>query len=101
MNLERTESPSHAEVEAGSRSAPYVAGQEVAMQLVSESPVASITAAEERRACPKIGWHIMPLIMITFMFQYIDKVILSGATRFGIIQDLHLYTAAGINPKTP
>ncbi|KAG9772082.1 hypothetical protein KCU88_g6205, partial [Aureobasidium melanogenum] len=101
MNLEKTESPSHAELEAGSRSAPHVAGQDVALQLVSESPVASITAAEERRVCPKIDWHIMPLIMITFMFQYIDKVIHSGAAQFGIIQDLHLYTVAGINPKTP
>lgn len=100
MNLEKTESPSHAEVEAGSRSAPDAAGQDVALQLVSDSPIASITASEERRVCRKIDWHIMPLIMITFMFQYIDKVILSGAAQFGIIQDLHLYTVAGINPKT-
>jgi hypothetical protein len=46
----------------------------------------------------KIDFFLMPLLIITFMLQYVDKVILNGASQFGIIEDLDLYTVQGYTP---
>ncbi|OAP63379.1 hypothetical protein AYL99_02606 [Fonsecaea erecta] len=78
----------------------HIAGTDIALGIVNDSPVSSVSAAEERRVLRKIDWIIMLMPMITFTMQYIDKVILNGAAQVGIIQDLHLYTVQGINPKT-
>lgn len=104
MNTEEKTAPSHEEVEAGFDtkygSGSHIAEDDVALKLVTDSPIGTISAAEERRVVQKIDWYIMPILMITFMMQYIDKVILNGAAQIGIIQDLHLYTIQGIDPET-
>lgn len=46
----------------------------------------------------KIDFFLMPLLIITYMLQYVDKVILNGASQFGIIEDLDLYTVQGYSP---
>ncbi|KAK5057505.1 hypothetical protein LTR84_011505 [Exophiala bonariae] len=76
------------------------AEEDVALKIVNDSYIGTISAAEERRVVRKIDWIIMPMLIVTFMIQYIDKVILNGAAQVGIIQDLDLYTVQGINPHT-
>ena len=49
----------------------------------------------DRHVLRKMDFFLMPLLIITFMLQYIDKVILNGASQFGIIEDLDLYTVQG------
>ncbi|KAL2830163.1 major facilitator superfamily domain-containing protein [Aspergillus pseudoustus] len=49
----------------------------------------------ETRVLRKIDFFLMPLLIITFLLQYVDKVILNGASQFGIIEDLELYTVQG------
>jgi len=34
----------------------------------------------------------MPLLVLTFLLEAIDKVMLNSASQFGIIEDLQLYT---------
>lgn len=55
---------------------------------------------EERRCLRKIDRYLMPIIVVTYALQYVDKVILNGASQFGIVQDLHLYEIKGYNPVT-
>ncbi|KAF9895241.1 hypothetical protein FE257_000143 [Aspergillus nanangensis] len=52
----------------------------------------TVDPSEAKRVLRKIDFFLMPLLMVTFMLQYMDKVILSGAAQFGIIEDLKLYT---------
>ena len=58
------------------------------------------SVADARHVVRKIDLYLMPLLIVTFMLQYVDKTILNGAAQFGIIEDLHLYTVDGYT-KTP
>ncbi|KAJ9635001.1 hypothetical protein H2204_005956 [Knufia peltigerae] len=60
----------------------------------------NFTAKEERTCLRKIDLWLMPIIVVTYGLQYVDKVILNGASQFGIIQDLDLYTVAGLDEQT-
>ena len=40
----------------------------------------------------------MPMMLVSFSLQYVDKVILNGAAQFGIIAGLGLYKVVGVNP---
>lgn len=66
----------------------------------NNAALAPEAAAIERRVLRKIDTWIFLLLVITFMIQYTDKVILNSASQFGIIQDLHLYQVTGTNPVT-
>jgi hypothetical protein len=46
----------------------------------------------------KIDFFLMPVLIIAFMLQHFDKVILNGASPFGIIEDLDLSNAQGYTP---
>ncbi|KAJ3715127.1 major facilitator superfamily domain-containing protein [Lentinula raphanica] len=43
-----------------------------------------------RRVLRKIDWRLMPIMFITYNFNFIDKVILSSAAVFGLRDDTHL-----------
>ncbi|EDN97236.1 hypothetical protein SS1G_11761 [Sclerotinia sclerotiorum 1980 UF-70] len=43
-----------------------------------------------KRLVRKIDLRLMPLMFITFNFNYIDKSILSSAAVFGLVEDTHL-----------
>ncbi|OBS28176.1 hypothetical protein FPOA_02117 [Fusarium poae] len=43
-----------------------------------------------KRTLAKIDRTIIPLLFITYMFNFMDKVILSSAAVFGLIEDTHL-----------
>ncbi|KIW21512.1 hypothetical protein PV08_02092 [Exophiala spinifera] len=74
--------------------------EEHAAKDLNNDPRSTITAKEERTCLRKIDTWLTPLIVVTYCLQYVDKVILNGASQFGIIQDLDLYTVAGHNAVT-
>ena len=76
------------------------ADDDVALKLVKDASHASLTPEQAKKVVRKIDFYLMPLLMITAGLQYLDKILLSGASQFGIIEDLHLYKVAGFNPKT-
>ncbi|KAJ3895279.1 MFS general substrate transporter [Lentinula edodes] len=47
-------------------------------------------AAVTRRVLRKIDWRLMPIMFITYNFNFIDKIILSSAAVFGLRTDTHL-----------
>ncbi|RYP74174.1 hypothetical protein DL769_004089 [Monosporascus sp. CRB-8-3] len=65
---------------------------------VSEAPVCTgnadaphvIEDEEAKRILRRIDWCIMPLLFITYMFNFMDKTILSSASVFGLREDNHL-----------
>lgn len=60
----------------------------------------SISAQADRLCLRKLDLWLLPTILVTYAFQYMDKVILNSASQFGIVEDLHLYESKGINPTT-
>lgn len=66
----------------------------------SNNPLPTFTANEERTCLRKIDAWLMPIITVTYGLQYVDKVILNGASQFGIVHDLDLYTIAGHDEQT-
>lgn len=73
---------------------------DIALKLVDDAAPTSISPEQTRRVTRKIDLYLMPLLVVTFMLQYVDKILLTGAAQFGIIQELHLYKVAGVNPET-
>ncbi|KAH8669089.1 major facilitator superfamily domain-containing protein [Xylariales sp. PMI_506] len=45
---------------------------------------------EARRVLRKIDWHLLPLLSVTYMIQYIDKTCVSYAALWGMKTDAHL-----------
>ncbi|KAI8624152.1 MFS general substrate transporter [Xylariaceae sp. FL1651] len=43
-----------------------------------------------RQILRRIDWRIMPLLFLTYMFNFMDKTILSSASVFGLQEDNHL-----------
>ncbi|XXH01082.1 hypothetical protein Hte_007433 [Hypoxylon texense] len=52
--------------------------------------VGGIGPDEARRILRRIDWRIMPLLFLTYCFNFMDKTILSSASVFGLRQDTHL-----------
>lgn len=55
-----------------------------------QQDVRNIDADEAKRVLRKIDLHIMPLLMGTYMLQYLDKSSINFASVFGLIEDNHL-----------
>ncbi|KAI0597096.1 major facilitator superfamily domain-containing protein [Biscogniauxia sp. FL1348] len=49
-----------------------------------------VDEARARRIVRKIDRHIMPLLFLVYMFNFMDKTILSSAAVFGLREDNHL-----------
>ncbi|KAK8022644.1 hypothetical protein PG993_013411 [Apiospora rasikravindrae] len=47
-------------------------------------------AAAARRIVRRIDMRLMPLLFVTYVFNFMDKTILSSASVFGLKQDTHL-----------
>ncbi|KAJ3930492.1 MAG: MFS general substrate transporter [Lentinula lateritia] len=58
--------------------------------LPSSSYNASNDVTITRRVLRKIDWRLMPIMFITYNFNFIDKTILSSAAVFGLRTDTHL-----------
>ncbi|KAK8117866.1 uncharacterized protein PG998_006147 [Apiospora kogelbergensis] len=52
--------------------------------------VEAVDAATARRIVRKIDMRLMPLLFVTYVFNFMDKTILSSASVFGLKQDTHL-----------
>lgn len=55
---------------------------------VDELP--AVDTALARRVVRKIDWRLLPIMFITYNFNFIDKTILSSASVFGMTADTHL-----------
>lgn len=56
----------------------------------STQQYAEVDAATARRLVRKIDMRLMPLLFVTYVFNFMDKTILSSASVFGLKQDTHL-----------
>ncbi|KAH6853200.1 major facilitator superfamily domain-containing protein [Chaetomium sp. MPI-CAGE-AT-0009] len=63
---------------------------DVGLQLLARSGTIEYTAQEARRVKWKVDFFILPLLCATITLQYLDKVTLSYAAVYGILEDLHL-----------
>ncbi|KAK6062761.1 allantoate permease [Seiridium cupressi] len=59
-------------------------------EIAPEAGHHDIDDAAARRILRKIDWHIIPLLFITYVFNFMDKTILSSAAVFGLKDDNHL-----------
>ena len=65
---------------------------DVATQLVDVNTPGNITLEQDKQCLRRIDLVLMPVMFISFALQYLDKVCLTSAALFGILQDLDLYT---------
>ncbi|KAI1804645.1 putative allantoate permease [Daldinia bambusicola] len=56
----------------------------------NDDSVGHIGPDEARRILRRIDWRIMPLLFLTYTFNFMDKTILSSASVFGLREDTHL-----------
>ncbi|EEB05202.1 allantoate permease [Schizosaccharomyces japonicus yFS275] len=63
---------------------------DVAVQLLADDDF-EYTKEEANRVLRKIDLVLMPLMCITYALQYLDKVALSYAALFGMIEEAHLH----------
>ena len=49
-----------------------------------------VDQAENKRILRLIDWHILPIILVIYCLQSLDKTALSYASVFGLVDDLHL-----------
>ncbi|KAH8645671.1 major facilitator superfamily domain-containing protein [Xylariales sp. PMI_506] len=63
---------------------------EVTVPEATGAPSHAIDDTTARRIMRKIDWRIMPLLFVTYAFNFMDKTILSSAAVFGLKDDNHL-----------
>jgi hypothetical protein len=63
---------------------------DVAAELVDDVVAGSITPEQERAVLRRVDLYLMPVMFLSFAFQYMDKACLTGAALFGILGDLKL-----------
>lgn len=69
-----------------------VGGKDKAAQLLKAAGHSVVVTPEEnRRILSLIDWHILPIILVIYCLQSLDKTALSYASVFGIIDDLNLH----------
>jgi hypothetical protein len=66
--------------------------RDVANQLVDIYNQGNITPEQDKQCLRRIDLVLMPVMFLSFAFQFLDKACLTTAALFGIIQDLNLYT---------
>lgn len=66
--------------------------RDVATQLVDVYTAVNITPEQSKQCLRRIDLVLLPVMFISFAFQYLDKACLTSAALFGIIPDLDLYT---------
>jgi hypothetical protein len=74
--------------------------RDVATQLVDGVVAGNITPEEERKCLRRIDLILLPVMFMSFAFQYMDKACLTGAALFGIITDLHLASSYVFDSKS-
>lgn len=63
---------------------------DLAAQFVDNNRPSSVSPKQEATVLRRVDWFLIPVLFITFAFQYMDKACLTGAALFGILSDLEL-----------
>jgi hypothetical protein len=63
---------------------------DIAAQLVDDIVAVNITPEQDKAVLRRVDCFLMPVMFISFAFQYMDKACLTGASLFGILTDLKL-----------
>ncbi|KAG4432797.1 hypothetical protein IFR05_011733 [Cadophora sp. M221] len=77
----------------------HVSSGDIAGQLVDTAIAADITPEQEKAVLRRVDMFLVPVMFLSFAFQYLDKACLTGAALFGILTDLDLLEI-GFNGKT-
>ncbi|ERS98986.1 hypothetical protein HMPREF1624_04181 [Sporothrix schenckii ATCC 58251] len=59
--------------------------------VYAQQSAASVDPAEARRVLRAIDWHILPLLMGSYMLQYLDKSSINFASVYGLQAGTHLH----------
>ncbi|KAI1134883.1 MFS general substrate transporter [Hypoxylon sp. FL0543] len=62
-----------------------------AYELYRRQDVTDIDPKEAREVLRRIDWHIMPLLMGTYLLQYLDKATVNFASVFGLREGTNLH----------
>lgn len=69
----------------------YAPGKDKAAIILEEAGHRVVVTAEDnKRVLRKIDWAILPIILVIYCLQSLDKTSLSYASVFGLIADTHL-----------
>lgn len=63
---------------------------DIAAQLVDTAIAADITPEQEKAVLRRVDMFLVPVMFLSFAFQFLDKACLTGAALFGILTDLDL-----------
>ncbi|KIM92813.1 hypothetical protein OIDMADRAFT_139014 [Oidiodendron maius Zn] len=74
--------------------------KDIGAQFLARAASTQFTVEDENRVIRLIDRVLLPIMFISFGLQYMDKVLLNGASQFGIVQDLGLYDIVVID-KAP
>jgi hypothetical protein len=61
-----------------------------AFDLYQKQDPTEIDTDEEKRVRRKLDLHLMPLLCVSYMLQYLDKVSISAASVYGLQKGTHL-----------
>lgn len=67
-------------------------GKDKAAQLLKEADhTVTVTPEDNSRILRKIDLTILPILLVVYALQYLDKATLSYASVFGLLSDVHLH----------
>lgn len=72
---------------------------DLAARFVDANRAHSVSPEAERRVLRRVDLFLIPVLFVTFAFQYMDKACLTGAALFGILPDLKLTSVDFVNGK--
>ncbi|RFU28624.1 hypothetical protein B7463_g7719, partial [Scytalidium lignicola] len=78
------------EVHDGGKTPIVTEKDDIGLQFIAQHGWTTYTPEEERKVKWKLDLHMMPILMITYMLQYLDKVTLGYAAVYTLRTDLHL-----------
>lgn len=60
-------------------------------EVYKQQDARDVDPDEERRVLRKIDWHVLPLLMGTYMLQYLDKSSINFASVYGLEKGTNLH----------
>ncbi|KAI9734259.1 MAG: hypothetical protein M1834_002363 [Cirrosporium novae-zelandiae] len=65
-------------------------GDDAAFETIQASGLLDISKAKDRQVCRRIDFFLLPLMMGTYLVQFLDKSCISYAALWGMEEDAHL-----------
>ncbi|KAL3963026.1 hypothetical protein ACCO45_004549 [Purpureocillium lilacinum] len=69
----------------------HMATVDNALQYLKEHHVGALSEADDRRILRKIDRHLLPMMVVTYTLNFMDKNALSYSANFGLTDDNHLH----------